>query len=100
MTQLEKQKEMIDWLDENMFNINSRLGKEIKNKQIINGTNLTRGRMLQLPPEKMILFVYSAINGTNKSVRFYGILRENNAVTFEDVFDEFKEKFNNEWLNS
>jgi len=100
MNELEKRKEILDYLDEKIFNPALKLGKEQKNKTIINGVNITRARMSKLSAKMMISYYWSAIIGTEKSIKFSEILKDNGVYRFEDIIEEFRERFNDEWLKN
>lgn len=100
MRELEKQKELMDYLDEKIFNPAIKIGEEKGNKTIVNGAKLTRARMSRLSAEKMIQYYWSAIIGTENSIRFADILKENGVDRFEDIYEEFRLKFNEGWLRS
>lgn len=100
MTELEKKKEIMDFLDEKIFNPAIEFGKAQKNKTIVNGVNMTKIRMSKLSPEKMIHYYWSAIIGTENSIKFSEILKENGVNRFEDIYEEFRVKFNDEWIKS
>lgn len=98
MSEAEKQKEIMDFLDEKVFNPALNIGKEQKNQTIIKGVNITKARMSRLSSEKMVQYFWSAIIGTENSIRFSEILKENGVNRFEDIYEEFRVKFNDEWL--
>ena len=95
----EKQQEVMDFLDEKVFNPALEEARKTNNKSIISGINLTRGRMSKLPANKMVQFYWSAITGTDRSIRFAELMKEAGILRFEDneVLEEFRVRFNSEW---
>ena len=98
MSEQEKQKEIMCFLDEKIFDPALEFAKEHKNNTILRGVNITRSRMLRLSSEKMVAYYWSAIIGTENSIKFSEILKDNGVERFEDIIEEFRTKFNDEWL--
>ncbi len=48
----------------------------------------------------MIEHYWKSIRGTDGSIAFSGMLKQHGFKRFEDVLEEFRIRFNNEWLNS
>jgi hypothetical protein len=101
MEEERKKKVLMDYLEENVWSKAERVGKENNDRHLVQGIRLTRLRMSQLPTaEKMIRFFWSAIEGTQRSINFYDIMKQYNLVTFEDLFKDIRVKFNDEWIRS
>jgi len=98
MTEVQKQKAIMDYFDKTIFEPAVIYGKINNLMDIVRGVNLTRARMRRLSSEKMIQYFWSAIIGTDKSIRFSKMMKEHNILRFEDIIEEVREKFNNEWL--
>jgi len=62
------------------------------------GVRLTIARMWQLDANGMIEFYHSAITGADRSIAFAAQLRDAGFTRFEEVIDEFRERFNDKWL--
>ena len=56
--------------------------------------------MYRLSSEKKIQFFWSAIVGTDKSIRFSDILKDNGITRFDDIIEEVRTKFNNDYLKA
>lgn len=64
------------------------------------GVRLTIMRMNARDARGKIQYYWSAIIGTEKSTEFARNMREQGFTRFEEVIDEFRERFNDQWLNS
>ena len=66
------------------------------------GVRYTIMRMNERDPEGMVYYYWSAIIGTEKSVRFAEDMRQEGFTRFEDpgVIDEFRRRFNDAWIRS
>ncbi|NLJ79017.1 MAG: hypothetical protein GX329_06620 [Tissierellia bacterium] len=90
-----KEQEIMDFLYEKVF------GPILNSKEaplsIKNGVNLTIGRMNEFSAKKMIRYFWSAL-ATDNAIKFSKKLKAENLPRFEDVFEEFRDRFNDEWL--
>lgn len=95
-----KEEEILNYLDSKIFT--PIVESEEVPKNIKNGIRITRSRMKQLSAEKMVEYYWHSIIGTenNRSINFAELLKENNLVRFEDVMEEFRVKFGNEFIRS
>lgn len=59
---------------------------------------MTRMRMKERDAKGMISYYWSAIVGTERSVGFAKKLKDENFIRFEEVIDEFRIRFSDEWL--
>lgn len=100
MTETQKCNEIMNYFDEKIFNPALDFAKRNHNSTIFKGVNLTRARMHRLSSEKKIQFFWSAIVGTDKSIRFSDILKDNGITRFEDIIEEVRVKFNNDYLKA
>lgn len=100
MTERQKQKEIMEYFDEKIFQPALSFAKENRNTTVLRGVNLTRARMSRLSSDKMITFFWHAIVGTDKSIKFSDILKENGILRFEDVMEEVRVKFDSKFLKS
>ena len=62
------------------------------------GVRLTVARMWERDAAGMVNFYWSAIVGTGRSIDFAEQLRVAGFIRFEEVIDEFRKRFNDEWL--
>lgn len=101
MTEMDKKREFVKFLEENIWSEAERVGKENNNMTLVKGIRLTRIRITQLPTaEKMVHYFWSAIYGTDKSINFSEIMKEYGLTRFEDVLEEVRTRFNDDWLRA
>lgn len=95
---MSKEEEILDYFNERIFEPAIRYGKENHKTNIVRGVNYTRMRMSQLPARKMIQYFWSAIVGTEQSIVFSDIMARNGLTRFEDVLEEVRVRFNNDYF--
>lgn len=61
------------------------------------GINLTIGRMNRLTAQKMVQYFWSALVSDN-SIKFSKKMKNEGLLRFEDVMEEFRDRFNDKWL--
>lgn len=90
-----KEQELMAFLHEKVFDpiLNS---KETP-ANIKSGVNLTIGRMNRLSAEKMVQYFWSAL-ATDNAITFSKKIKSEGLPRFEDIFEEFRDKFNDEWI--
>ena len=95
MSNINKEAEIMTFLHDRVFNpiLNS---KDCSNN-VKNGVHLTIDRMNKLSAEKMIQYFWSAL-ATDNAIQFSKKIKQENLPRFEDVFEEFRDKFNDKWL--
>lgn len=92
---MSKEQEIMNFLHEKVFDpiLNSKEAPS-NNKS---GVNLTIARMNKLSAEKMIHYFWSALT-TDNAITFAKKVKAKNLPRFEDVFEEFRDRFNDKWL--
>ncbi len=90
-----KEQELMNYLHEKVFD--PILNSPNVPAGIKNGVNLTIGRMNKLSAEKMIQYYWSALS-TDNAILFSKRVKNENLPRFEDVLEEFRERFNDAWL--
>ena len=90
-----KEQELMAFLHEKIFNPVLDSPKVPAN--IKSGVNLTIARMTRLSAEKMIQYYWSALS-TDNAINFSKKMKEEGLPRFEDILEEFRDKFNDEWL--
>lgn len=90
-----KEQEIMDFLHQKVFD--PILNSKKTPSNIRSGVNLTIGRMNKLSAEKMVQYFWSAL-ATENAVKFSKKVEAENLPRFEDVFEEFRDRFNEEWL--
>jgi hypothetical protein len=91
-----KEAEIMDFLHMRIFDpiLQSRNASE-KLKQ---GVRYTIMRMEQRDAEGMIQYYWSAIVGTERSISFAALMREEGFDRFEEALEEFRVRFNDDFL--
>lgn len=99
MTEQERKKEMLNYFNETIFEPAIQYGKEHNIPKMSQGARYTRMRFMLLSSDRILQYFWSAIIGTEKSIPFSKLLRDNNVLRFEDIIDEVRDKFSNEYFN-
>lgn len=90
-----KEQELMNFLHEKVFD--SILTSKTCSSKIKSGVNLTIGRMNRLTAEKMVQYFWSAL-ATENAITFSKHLKDEGLTRFEDVMEEFRDRFNDNWL--
>lgn len=90
-----KEQELMSFLHQKVFN--PILNSATVSSKIKSGVNLTIGRMNRLSAEKMVQYFWSAL-ATENAITFSKHLKAEGLIRFEDVMEEFRDKFNDRWL--
>ena len=64
------------------------------------GVRLTITRMRQRDAVGMMQYYWSAIVGTERSIDFAARMRDAGHTRFEEVIDDFRSRFTDQWLRS
>ena len=64
------------------------------------GIRYARMRLEKLNAKGIWSYYWSAIIGTDRSINFSKLLKKEGATRFEDVSEEFRERFDDKWLRS
>lgn len=97
MSKVTKEKEIMDFLHQRVFN--PILDSPSSSNSTKSGVRLTIARMNKLKADKMIHYFWSAL-ATDNAILFSKRLKEEELPRFEDVFEEFRDRFNDQWLKS
>ncbi len=62
------------------------------------GVRLTMTWMLQRDAAGMVHYYWSVIIGTDRSTKFARMMRAEGFTRFEEVIDDFRDRFNDDWL--
>lgn len=92
-----KEQELMNFLHKKVFD--PILYSQNTPANIKSGVNLTIGRMNKLSAEKMIRYFWSAL-ATENAIIFSKKMKAEGLPRFEDVMEEFRDKFNDAWLNN
>jgi predicted glycosyl hydrolase (DUF1957 family) len=93
-----KEDEVMEFLHQNVFDpiLNSQDASDSLKK----GVRYTIMRMQERDAAGMVSYYWSAIVGTEKSTEFARMMRSEGFTRFEEVIDEFRDRFNDSWLTS
>lgn len=91
-----KEQEVMMYLHEKVFD--PILNSTTAPSNIKSGVNLTIARMNKLSANKMVQYFWSAL-ATENAIAFSKQLKAENLMRFEDVMEEFRDKFNDSWLS-
>lgn len=95
---MSKDKEIMDFLHDNVFN--PILNSPNASKNLKQGVRYTIMRMNERDAKGKIQYYWSAIIGTERSTEFARNMREEGFTRFEEVIDEFRDRFNDNWIRS
>ena len=98
MTELQRCQEMDNYFHAKLFEPTIKYATDNNIKEIAQGARYTRMRMSQLDSKKKLQYFWSAIQGTEKSIKFSKLLKDNGVLRFEDILEEVREKFNDEYF--
>ena len=91
-----KQQEIMNFLHERVFDtILNSTDASISPKR---GVRLTISRMEQLSAPKMVQYFWSAIAGKGNAISFADLLSSEGFVRFEEVLEDFRVRFSDNWL--
>lgn len=91
-----KEQELLAFLDARVFQ--PILDSKTASRGLKSGVNLTRYRISQRDAAGMIHYFWSAVVGTERSVGFSKQMKEEGFDRFEEVIDDFRDRFNDHWL--
>ena len=94
---MSKEDELMSFLYERVFD--SILNSQQVSENIKSGVRLTVSRMERLDAEGMIQYYWSSLSSEN-SIAFSKKLKALNLPRFEDVLEDFRDKFNDRWLKA
>ncbi len=95
MANMTKEDELMNFLHEKVFD--PILNSPTAPAKVKSGVNLTIGRMRRLTARKMIEYYWSALS-TSNAIEFSKKIKDAKLPRFEDCMEEFRERFNEDWL--
>lgn len=98
MTEAQRCQEMDNYFNAKLFEPTIKYATDNNIKEIAQGARYTRMRMSQLDSKKKLQYFWSAIQGTEKSIKFSKLLKDNGVLRFEDILEEVRVKFNNDYF--
>lgn len=93
-----KEQELMNFLQERVFQ--PVLNSPHASKELKSGVNLTIARMNQRDAASMVKYFWSAVIGTERAISFAHRMKQEGFTRFEEVLEEFRERFNDVWLRS
>jgi hypothetical protein len=95
---MSKETEIMAYLQERVFG--PVLESATASAGLKSGVRLTVARMEKLPAASMLRYYWSAVQGTDKSNDFARKMRAEGFMRFEEVLEDFRERFNDRWLEA
>lgn len=95
---MSKEQEVLDFLHDNVFD--PILDSPNASDTLKRGVRYTIMRLEQRDAAGMIHYYWSAIVGTERSTEFSRQMRQEGFTRFEEIIDEFRDRFNDRWLRS
>jgi hypothetical protein len=92
----EKEQEIMDFLQDRIFS--PILESPQASASLKQGVRFTKMRMEERDAAGMISYYWSAIVGTERSIGFAAQMRTEGFGRFEEAIDEFRVRFNDEFL--
>ncbi|NQU73953.1 MAG: hypothetical protein HQ547_04515 [Candidatus Omnitrophica bacterium] len=91
-----KEEEVLNYLSKNVFDpiLSSPKASEALKK----GVRYTIMRLKNLSAESRVEYYWSAIGGTERSTEFARQMKKEGFTRFEEIIDEFRDKFNDAWF--
>ncbi len=93
-----KDEEIMTFLHENVFD--PILNSSTASNSLKQGVRYTIMRMNERDAMGKIQYYWSAIIGTERSTAFARNMRNEGFTRFEEVIDEFRDRFNDAWIRS
>jgi hypothetical protein len=93
---MEKEQEIMQFLHERVFD--PVLNSSTASNSLKQGVRLTIVRMEQRNALGMIQYFWSAVTGTEKSIGFAKMMKDEGFDRFEEAIDEFRTRFSDLWL--
>lgn len=86
-----KEEEILNFLSVNVFE--PILNSKTASKALKAGVGTTIYRLKQRDAKGMVRYFWAAIEGTPRSIKFAERMKKEGVKRFEEVIDEFREKF-------
>lgn len=90
--------ELLTFLHERVFD--PILASPTASDTLKRGVRYTIMRMQELDPAGIVQYYWSAIVGTERSTEFARQMRAEGFTRFEEVIDEFRDRFGDNWLGA
>lgn len=93
-----KKEEVMRFLHEHVFD--PILDSERASKSLKQGVRLTIMRMNERDHSGIVQYYWSAIIGTERSTEFARHMRAEGFTRFEEIIDEFRDRFGDRWISN
>ncbi len=93
-----KEEQILQFLRENVFD--PILNSISASQTLKQGVRFTIMRLQERDALGMVSYYWSAIVGTERSTEFARQMRQEGFTRFEEVIDEFRDRFNDVWLRN
>lgn len=93
-----KEQELMAFLHERVFD--PILASPQASESLKKGVRYTIMRMNRLSAASMRQYYWSAVGGTERSAEFARHMREERFTRFEECADEFRDRFDDNWLRA
>jgi predicted glycosyl hydrolase (DUF1957 family) len=93
-----KEDELMGFLSDRVFD--PILDSPKASKSLKLGVRMTIMRMRQRDAAGIVAYYWSAIIGTEKSTKFAEMMRAEGFSRFEEVLEEFRDRFDTRWVRS
>jgi len=90
-----KEEEIMKFLHERVFD--PVLNSPTASRELKQGVRMTILRMQDRDAFGMAQYFWSAVSGTEKSIRFARMMREEGFNRFEETIEEFRDRFRDLW---
>lgn len=91
-----KEQEILNYLHEHVFD--PILNSDKASPELKKGVRCTIMRLKERDAAGMVHYYWSAIVGTDRSVKFANSMREEGFTRFEEIIEDFRVRFNDAWL--
>lgn len=95
---MNKKDEIMQYLHLNVFD--PILNSPTASASLKTGVRYTIMRMNERDAEGMLQYYWSAIIGTERSTKFAKLMKKEGFTRFEEILEDFREKFNDKWLRT
>lgn len=95
---MSKKQELLRYLHEHVFD--PILNSPVASNDLKAGVRYTIMRMEKRDAAGIVQYYWSAIIGTERSTSFARKMKQEGFTRFEEIIEDFRERFNNRWLDS
>lgn len=93
---MSKEEEIMAYLNAHVFE--PVLSSPTASERLKQGVRLTILRLEKRDAAGMLSYYWSAISGTDRSIGFAKLMKAEGYVRFEEILEDFRERFSDRWL--